>query len=241
MRLVVLSLDNETGKARRTHLNYPYQWNKAIDGDDRDNPYVKYVRDNLQVMKTTGPTKLRGISGCFATHWAMWDTIARNNWYNTIVLEDDAIQIQDLPNKADLPTDAPCLLGGQIHHPTSWKMNADFHQSGRDKEIIGSFTTGTQPIDYDTYRWSQTFAIYIPTPAVAKRLSESVRRIGKFTHVDLWLSKHHLINHLYFPSPFKHHDILNKSQVASNPGIIIDYRKVPKGDVLLPHKALKGL
>ena len=103
MRLVVLSLDNETGEARRAHLNYPYHWNEAIDGDDRDNPYVKHVRDNLQVMETTGPKKLRGISGCFATHWALWDTIARNNWYDTIVLEDDAIQVQDLPKLEDLP------------------------------------------------------------------------------------------------------------------------------------------
>jgi hypothetical protein len=225
MRLLVISLESEIGAKRREFLNYAYTRHYATDGDDKSDVYVKHIRDKLQVCHNTGPKKLRGISGAFASHWDAWDTIVDNEWYDTIILEDDAILIRDLPKTEDLPKDGACLLGGQIHHPHSWKMNTAFHNSGADMEIIKNFKDGINPIDYDKFRWSQAYAIYIPTPQVALKLSQKARQIGKFTHLDLWLAKHQLVKHLYYPAPFKHHDHLNQSQVADNPGIIVDYKK----------------
>lgn len=231
MRRVVISLEDEIGNKRREFLNYPYTRHIAHDGDNMEEPYVKYVKGHLQVCHNTGPKKIRGISGCFASHWDLWDTIVKNNWYDTIILEDDAIQIRDLPNTEDLPKDGVSLLNGQLHHPYSWKLNAEFHRSGKDKEIIKTFKEGTNKIDYETYRWSGCFAMYIPTPEVALKLSHKAKEIGKFTHIDMWLSKHRLVDYLYYPSPFKHHDHLEQSQIASNNGIIIDYSKTQKFDM----------
>ena len=109
-----------------------------------------------------------------------------------------------------------------------------------NKEIISTFKVGVNPIQYFKFRWSQINALYIPTFKDAEILLNKIRSKKKYKAYDLFLSQHQLIEQLYYPPPFKHHDYARQSQVSTDPGIIVNYVKVDKGTINLPYYTQTG-
>tara|TARA_R110000824_G_scaffold8686_5_gene39133 strand:- start:1879 stop:2547 length:669 start_codon:yes stop_codon:yes gene_type:complete len=222
MRKLVISLDNENGVKRRDFLKYEYEHVEGCFGSNVLDPYVKEVSEKIKLRYNAKPRTIAGVVGCFASKLKALDYIVNNKIDKVILLEDDS---QPVKEKEDYG-DEICLLSGQINHPHSWAKDKTWKKEGKNLEIINNFTEGVNEIDYTKYRWTQINALWIPKWEQAECLLEKIRLCKKYIHFDILLANEKLIKKLYYPAPYKHHDYLNKSQVATNPGVIVDYIKV---------------
>tara|TARA_R110001592_G_scaffold78043_1_gene234447 strand:+ start:2158 stop:2889 length:732 start_codon:yes stop_codon:yes gene_type:complete len=234
---LVISMNCESGLSRRKYLNYDFDLIVGCKGDNLEDPFVKEVSEKMSLRYNISQNKKNGFIGNFASHLKALDYIIKNKLDKVVILEDDSIQATAIPE--DLPTE-PCLFSGQIAHPSNWSKDKAFKESGINKEIISTFKVGVNPIEYYKFRWSQINALYIPTSTSAEILLNKIRQHKKYKAYDLFLSQHQLIEKLYYPAVFKHHDFARQSQVSTDPGIIINYVKVDKGTLNLAYYTQTG-
>ena len=229
MKLLVISMMNENGKKRRSYLNYDYKLIEGSIGNNLNDKWVKEVSKKIKLKYNAKQSTIDGFTGNFASHLKALDYIIKNKLNDVIILEDDSIQTNPITKKVKKELKSlneVALLSGQINHPSSWNKDIGWKKEGKNKQIINNFKEGINDIDYKKFRWTQINAMYVPTWKVAKKLLEEIRSKEKYIGFDYFLSKHRLVNKLIYPAIFKHHDHTSKSQVASNPGIVIDYVKV---------------
>lgn len=226
MQILLISLLNENGKKRRSYLNYEYQLIEGCFGDDLEDKWVKEVSEKIKLKYNAKQSTINGFTGNFASHLKALDYIVENKLNEVIILEDDSIQTNPIPWDKLRGLEECCLLSGQISHPSSWSKDREWKKEGKNKEIINSFKEGINDIDYKLFRWTQINAMYVPSFEVAEKLLDEIRSREKYIGFDYFLSNNRLMQKLYYPATFKHHDHTCKSQVASNPGIVVDYVKV---------------
>tara|TARA_R110002074_G_scaffold63227_9_gene151872 strand:- start:204 stop:890 length:687 start_codon:yes stop_codon:yes gene_type:complete len=222
MKILVISMENENGAKRRNYLNYDYERIIGCEGNSDEDPYVKHVKEKMKLRYNTLEKTINGFSGNFASHLKTLEYIVEKQYDEVIICDDDSILTNPIPT--DLPNEV-CLLSGQICHPNNWNKDRKWKKDGKNLEIISNFVEGVNEIDYNLFRWTQANAYYIPSWEVGKKFLEDIKKINTYKSLDHMLSKSKLIKLLYYPAIFKHHDYLNKSQVASNPGVIVNYVK----------------
>jgi hypothetical protein len=223
-KILVISMDNEKGQKRRSFLNYDYTRIKGVDGSDNKNPYVNEVKKKMKLRYNANQKTIDGFAGNVASHLKAMDYIVKNKMNNVILNEDDSLQKKDIPK--NLPNEIT-LLSGQISHPKSWEKDKEWKKNGENLKILSAFKTGANDIDYQKFRWTQSNSIYFPSWKDAKRLLDKLRNeVKSYKSYDMVLSQNKLIKKIYYPAIFNHHDKLNSSLIATNPGVIVDYVKV---------------
>ena len=201
-------------------------------------------------------SKVKNRIACFTAHMNALQHIIDKKYNDTVILEDDSqIDRESMVgfDTASFPQDAPTLLGGCFHHPTSW---------GKDKayirdilpDLIKEFKHGINPLDYSKYRWTQASAIYYPRWETALWVISKVKAIGHrdfktgygpYKHYDIFLSEHRLVKYFHYPSVFTHNDRIDKdrqvikghtSLIGKGEGIVKNYVNLGKSaDIVKKH------
>jgi len=112
-----------------------------------------------------------GKTGCFLSHLKVLKHIAEYKLDKCLIVEDDALQIGDLPE--DLP-DTFCYLGGFI-----------LNQKITSKEPIEiDHKEGWNTLD-EKYRMMTTLAYYIPTWQMAKEIVQMLEGLKRWKAIDI--------------------------------------------------------
>jgi len=129
--------------------------------------------------------------GCFLSHLTMLEEIVKNNLENVLIVEDDALQVNQLPSVAELPTDSITYLGGYIANhkitdKTKFKIN---HSDGLN-------------VLSDKYRMLTTLAYFVPNSVVAKKIVEGLKSLKRWRAIDISLPSVLDKKYYYYPARF---------------------------------------
>ena len=157
--------------------------------------YTK-LNDNHPIFKdmvsywNIDPKEHKAKCACYLSHTNVYRYIVQNHLYDTIVLEDDAELIGEIPE--DLPQDGFTYLGGFSSHLklTDGPMKVEFEE-------------GINQIKHNEYRMLCCLAIYIPNPRVALKMLQACEKIeGRRPRaVDTMLRDAMISQYVYYPAP----------------------------------------
>ena len=117
MKIFLVSLDNVTGKERRSRLNYSYEIDYGNTSLDFVDPYIIKImarnncNDNLFRIKCSH----------FDGYYKLLKMIVEEKIDDVIICEDDAI-LKDIPNFINIEDEA-VLLNAKLHHPKNYKLD----------------------------------------------------------------------------------------------------------------------
>ena len=217
MKIILLTLDTEVGKARRSKINYDYDiFYGTSKLDDLPDEFKNRIAIPYNVVDRDTHLQRRGC--CMYSHMRILNKIINENLHNVIVCEDDAIMKDniDLNDLEKLNLNEAVLLNAKLHHPTAYTKDKYFN----DKDMI--FEPGVNDIDFNKFRWSCSACIYYPTPVSAQIIIDFINNNKRLTHFDLLLSKNKVIKKLYYPSAFIISDD-GVSQIDKSKGLIDNY------------------
>ena len=218
MNIILLSLDTDIGKKRRSKLNYDYE---LFLGNTELDKCEDHVLKKMNKFYNINENLFR-IKCChFDSMVLILKKIVKEELNNVIVCEDDAI-LKYIPT--DLIIDEPVLFNCRLHHPTTYKKDTLEYRIKNIVPLVNEFITapGVNDIDYNSYRWSCCACIYYPNYQSAQKLLDFIYEQKSYTTFDLFLSKHKYIKYLYYPSPFSIEDE-GVSQVGASSGKIDNY------------------
>jgi GR25 family glycosyltransferase involved in LPS biosynthesis len=221
MKIIVLSMDNEIGENRRKLLNYDYEWFKCVSGEE--------IMDKFNFRYNTSQKLKDATASCFNSHLKIMKKIVDEKINDVVICEDDSIKELDINNIDTSNINEICLFGGTLRHPKNWKYDKEWRKE-HVNDIVDNFKEGVNKIDYEKYRWAQTYSIYYPNWEKTNELLNNILNSKKsYCHLDIFLSKNKLINYLYYPTPFICDDN-GLSQIANSFGIIKDYKVLGKNN-----------
>ncbi len=192
MKIFVINLDRATDR-----------WSYFKDlGEDKE----KFTRwsatdyndlpDNHPIFKdmvsywNINPKEHKAKCACYLSHTNIYRYIVQNHLYDTLILEDDAEIVGDIPD--NLPQDGFTYLGGFTSHLklTDGPMKVDFQD-------------GVNPIKHNEYRMLCCLAIYIPNPRVALKMLQACEKMGgrRPRAVDTMLKDALISQYVYYPAP----------------------------------------
>jgi len=205
----VISMNNELGKERRDRLNYTYNLFSGKTADE----CPSWIKDKMRHRSNIQQKSRNGKLGCFASYVCLLDKIVSEKINNVLILEDDCLQIGDFTK--DQLGNKPIYVNGLFHHPTVYIKRTKEWIEDLKKDL--QLTTGIHEIDWDKFRITGTWGIYIPKWEQAQEIVDKFNSVKKLTTIDSQLSKQHLIDRFYYPPLFKHSD-RNKSNISRGLG-----------------------
>ena len=128
---------------------------------------------------------------CLKSHLNIWSYIIINKMNDVLILEDDALVSDYLPDGGKLPQDGLTFFGGYTSSPkmTQGPLNV-------------SFTDVINKIDFEKYRILTTMAYYIPTHYIASSLYSEILDRKRNRAIDVMLGEIKSIPmYLYYPGP----------------------------------------
>jgi len=143
-------------------------------------------------IKNTNQHKAK--CGCFLSHTNIWRYIVLNKLNNTLVVEDDAEQVNPLMN--DLPSDSFTYLGGFFHNK---KITNGSKINIESKE-------GINKLDKDQYRILMTLAYFIPSWEIAKKMLEDIDK-PRIRAIDIMMYNIDLPIYYQYPANYIEKDI----------------------------------
>jgi len=191
MRIFVVNLDK--AKDRWSHYKDDERFTRwsATDYNDlkEDNPIFKDMVSYWNIDVNEHKAKC----ACYLSHTNIYRYIVQNHLYDTLILEDDAELVGELPD--NLPQDGFTYLGGFSSHLklTEGPMKVDFED-------------GINPIKHNEYRMLCCLAIYIPNPRVALKMLQACEMTkGKEKRrpraVDTMIRDALISQYVYYPAP----------------------------------------
>jgi GR25 family glycosyltransferase involved in LPS biosynthesis len=136
------------------------------------------------------PDEHKAKCACYLSHTNVYRYIIQNHLYDTLVLEDDAELVGDLPD--NLPQDGFTYLGG---FTSNLKLT--------DGPMKVEFEEGINKIKHNEYRMLCCLAIYIPNPRVALKMLQACEKMkGRRPRaVDTMLRDAFTSQYVYYPAP----------------------------------------
>jgi hypothetical protein len=188
MRIFVINLDRATD--RWSHFKDDERFTRwsATDYNDlkEDNPIFKDMVSYWNI----DPKEHKAKCACYLSHTNVYRYIVQNHLFDTLVIEDDAELVGELPD--NLPQDGFTYLGGFSSHLklTSGPMKVDFED-------------GINPIKHNEYRMLCCLAIYIPNPRVALKMLQACEKMNgrRPRAVDTMLRDALISQYVYYPAP----------------------------------------
>jgi len=191
MRIFVVNLDRATDRWEHYKDDERFTRWSATDYND--------LSDNHPIFKdmvsfwNIDPNEHKAKCACYLSHTNVYRYIVQNHLFDTLILEDDAELIGEIPE--DLPQDGFTYLGGFSSHLrlTDGPMKVDFED-------------GINPIKHNEYRMLCCLAIYIPNPKVALKMLQACEKTkGKEKRrpraVDTMIRDALISQYVYYPAP----------------------------------------
>jgi len=191
MRIFVVNLDRATDRWEHYKDDERFTRWSATDYND--------LSDNHPIFKdmvsfwNIDPNEHKAKCACYLSHTNVYRYIVQNHLFDTLILEDDAELIGEIPE--DLPQDGFTYLGGFSSHLrlTDGPMKVDFED-------------GINPIKHNQYRMLCCLAIYIPNPKVALKMLQACEKTkGKEKRrpraVDTMIRDALISQYVYYPAP----------------------------------------
>jgi hypothetical protein len=174
---------------------------KHYEQDDRFTRWsatsVDDVNDSHEIFKkmisyhNISPAEHAAKCCCYLSHTRLWQYIVTNKLNKVLILEDDAFQVNDIPDPDDLPDDGFCYLGGFTSH-TKLTDGA--------KKV--EFKEGINCIKHDEYRMLMCLAIYIPTWEVAYKMIQASTYNGRCRAIDIMIRNTYRSQYVHYPACF---------------------------------------
>jgi len=181
MNKFVINLDR--CKDRMLFFDKSYTRFPAVDGTELrdDNPILK----KMISMHNINPIQHRGKCGCFISHVNLLKHIINNKINNVLVVEDDAEQVNPLPD--NMPNEF-IYLGG-FFAPKRFK----------DALHMPEIKQGLMEIPKDT-KLLMTLSYYIPNWEMAELIYDHIMGQNRYRAIDIMLNKLPITRYLYFPA-----------------------------------------
>ena len=154
-------------------------WNELDDNDLRFRKMVSYWNVN--------PNEHNAKVGCLLSHTNLWRYIITNKLNDILILEDDAVEIDSVPE--NLPVDGVTYLGG-----LTWNMKI---LDGHKKLMC---PPGIYPVE--NFKILMTLSYYIPKWELAKELLDYVESQKRWRAVDIMLTKSNSKFYMSYPASF---------------------------------------
>ena len=129
--------------------------------------------------------------GCFLSHLRMLEDIVLNDLSNVLIVEDDALQVNDLPDISHLPEDSITYFGGYI---------ANKKITNREKFTI-EHLEGLNVLE-DKYRMLTTLAYFVPNAQIAKNIVDKLKSLKRWRAIDISLPEVLDKKYYWYPARF---------------------------------------
>jgi GR25 family glycosyltransferase involved in LPS biosynthesis len=144
----------------------------------------------LNTRYNTNDNKIINKLGCISSHRNALLSIINNQTHNNIILEEDFILNNNIPDKIE----KSCYLGGWIIPPKISNINK--------VKLNINLNIGINKIDYNTYCILMTHSYFIKYPDEAKNILLSTLQTEKIKNYDIHLKDNKLLKYLYYPPLF---------------------------------------
>ena len=181
MNKFVINLDR--CKDRMLFFDKSYTRFPAVDGAELsdDNPILK----KMISMHNIDPKQHRGKCGCFISHVNLLKHIINNKINNVLVVEDDAEQVNPLPD--NMPNEF-IYLGG-FFSPKRFD----------DDLVIPDIQQGLLEVPEDV-KLLMTLSYYIPNWELAEVIYDHIIGQNRYRAIDIMLNKLPIKRYLYYPA-----------------------------------------
>ena len=188
MRIFVINLDR--AKDRWDHYKVDERFTRWSATDYNDLPDNHPIFKDMVSYWNIDPNEHKAKCACYLSHTNVYRYIIQNHLYDTLILEDDAEIVGEIPE--DLPQDGFTYLGGFSSH---LKLT--------DGPMKVEFEDGINKIKHNEYRMLCCLAIYIPNPRVALKMLQACEKMeGRRPRaVDTMLRDAMISQYVFFPAP----------------------------------------
>ena len=189
MRIFVINLDRAKDRWEYYKDDQRFKRWSATDYNDLNDKHP--IFKEMVSYWNIDPKEHKAKCGCYLSHTNVYRYIVQNHLYDTLVIEDDAELVGEIPE--DLPQDGFTYLGG---FTSNLKLT-----EGRMKV---EFEDGINPIKHNEYRMLCCLAIYIPNPRVALKMLQACENREKKKRpraIDTMLRDALISQYVYYPAP----------------------------------------
>lgn len=179
-----INLDDASSRRSKFEETDYKRWT-ATKKDD-----VPLAIDNKMISRYNFPRESHlGRCGCFLSHTKLLEHIVDNKLDNVLILEDDAIKINEIP--IDYPKDSIVYVGGFIHHKEM--MN--------NQKIEINHKKGINEVS-EEYRMLGCLAYIIPHHSIALKILNKIYSQKRFRAIDIMMGNIGLKQYYNFPPSF---------------------------------------
>jgi len=163
---------------RRTKFDDTWTRFTAVDGQElaSDEPILKRMVSMWNITEK----EHRGKCGCWQTHYNMLCHIRNNKLNRVIVVEDDAVQVNEIDDEILAECKNFTYLGGYFAHT---RMS---HGALVESEFPGSYE-GLNELDKNDMRILMTLAYYIPHWTIARDIIDYLDSKVRIRAIDIML------------------------------------------------------
>ena len=151
---------------------------------------VPLAIDNKMISRYNFPRESHlGRCGCFLSHTKLLEHIVDNKLDNVLILEDDAIKINEIP--IDYPKDSIVYVGGFIHHK----------QMMNNQKIEINHKKGINEVS-EKYRMLGCLAYIIPHHSIALKILNKIYSQKRFRAIDIMMGNIGIKQYYNYPPSF---------------------------------------
>ena len=179
-----INLDSATSRRSKFQDTDYKRWT-ATKKDD-----VPLAIDNKMISRYNFPRESHlGRCGCFLSHTKLLEHIVDNRLDNVLILEDDAIKINEIP--VDYPKDSIVYVGGFIHHK----------QMMNNQKIEINHEKGINEVS-EEYRMLGCLAYIIPHHSIALKILNKIYSQKRFKAIDIMMGNTGIKQYYNYPPSF---------------------------------------
>ena len=165
---------------------------------DDDNPVFK----RMISMHNINPNEHKAKCGCLLSHLNLWKHIVEHKLNDVLIVEDDAEQINHLPDFTDI--EEFTYLGGF------------FTKKITDGEVTPPHLLHKLNDIPEDYKFLTTLSYYIPTWEIAEKLIVDITSQTRFRAIDVMLNKISVCRCVYYPALFIERDLQSTIRPSKN-------------------------
>jgi len=198
--IFVINLDS--AKDRWSHYEDDNRFTRWSATSIDDIPLDHEIWKKMISMWNIDPREHSAKCACYLSHTKLWQHIVDNKLNNVLILEDDAHQVNEIPDPKYLPTDGFTYLGGFTSHVRM----TDGHKKVK-------FYKGLNEIDHKEYRMIMCLSIFIPKWEIAYKMLQSSTWNGRCRAIDTMIKNTYRNQYVYYPACFVERPV--ESQIRS--------------------------